>query len=86
MIALSLVVLGITVAVGQTLFAARLAELSRGEDASFFYRFTGPMLVAFDIFRHFPIAAPSVAGDRHHPIGYRLRDGVEDRAEGPLSH
>ncbi len=54
MIALSIVVLGITVAVGQSLFAARLAELSRGEDASFFYRFTGPMLVAFDIFRHFP--------------------------------
>ncbi len=63
MIALSLVVLGITVAVGQTLFAARLAELSRGEDASFFYRFTGPMLVAFDMFRHFPIAGAGLTGE-----------------------
>ncbi|WP_020698063.1 hypothetical protein [Reyranella massiliensis] len=63
MIALSVVVLGITVVVGQTLFAARLAELSRGEDASFFYRFTGPMLVAFDIFRHFPIAGAGLTGE-----------------------
>ncbi len=63
MIALSVVVLGITVAVGQTLFAARLAELSRGEDASFFYRFTGPMLVAFDMFRQFPIAGAGLTGE-----------------------
>ena len=63
MIALSVVVLGITVVVGQTLFAARLAELSRGEDASFFYRFTGPMLVAFDIFHHFPIAGAGLTGE-----------------------
>mgnify|MGYP000491108864 FL=1 len=42
---------------------ARLAELSRGEDASFFYRFTGPMLVAFDIFRHFPIAGAGLTGE-----------------------
>jgi hypothetical protein len=63
MIALSVVVLGITVAVGQSLFAARLAELSRGEDASFFYRFTGPMLVAFDIFRHFPVAGAGLTGE-----------------------
>lgn len=63
MIALSIVVLGITVAVGQSLFAARLAELSRGEDASFFYRFTGPMLVAFDVFRHFPVAGAGLTGE-----------------------
>lgn len=63
MIALSVVVLGITVVVGQTLFAARLAELSRGEDASFFYRFTGPMLVAFDMFRNFPIAGAGLTGE-----------------------
>ena len=63
MIALSIVLLGITIAVGQSLFAARLAELSRGEDASFFYRFTGPMLVAFDIFRHYPWAGAGLTGE-----------------------
>lgn len=63
MIALSVMVLGITVAVGQSLFAERLAQLSRGEDASFFYRFTGPMLVAFDVFRHFPIAGAGLTGE-----------------------
>lgn len=63
MFALSILMLGITVAVGQSLFAERLAQLSRGEDASFFYRFTGPMLVAFDIFRHFPIAGAGLTGE-----------------------
>ena len=63
MIALSVVLLGVTIAVGQTLFAARLAELARGEDASFFYRFTGPMLVAFDMFRHYPLAGAGLTGE-----------------------
>lgn len=63
MIALSIVVLGIAAVIGQTLFAARLAQLSRGEDASFFYRFTGPMLVAFDMFRNFPIAGAGLTGE-----------------------
>lgn len=63
MIALSVVLLGVTIVVGQTLFANRLAELARGEDASFFYRFTGPMLVAFDIFRHYPLAGAGLTGE-----------------------
>ncbi len=62
-VALSLLLIGLTVAVGQTLFAARLAELARGEDASFFYRFTGPMLVAFDVFRHYPWAGAGLTGE-----------------------
>ncbi|MBN9541281.1 MAG: hypothetical protein IKE60_21050 [Reyranella sp.] len=63
MIALSVILLGVTIVVGQTLFANRLAELARGEDASFFYRFTGPMLVAFDIFRHYPLAGSGLTGE-----------------------
>jgi len=62
-VALSVVLLGVTIVVGQTLFAARLNELARGEDASFFYRFTGPMLVAFDVFRHYPIAGAGLTGE-----------------------
>lgn len=62
-VALSLLLIGLTVAVGQTLFAARLAELARGEDASFFYRFTGPMLVALDVFRHYPWAGAGLTGE-----------------------
>src|SRR6185437_6491038 len=39
---------------GQVLFAERLHALQAGKDASFFYRFTGPMLVALDMFKHHP--------------------------------
>jgi hypothetical protein len=63
MIAVSLVVLGVTIAVGQVLFAARLAELARGDDASFFYRFTGPLLVALDVFRTYPVAGAGLTGE-----------------------
>ena len=62
-LAFSVVLLGLAIAVGQSLFAARLAELARGEDASFFYRFTGPMLVAFDVFRHYPWAGAGLTGE-----------------------
>jgi hypothetical protein len=62
-IALSVLLLGVTLAVGQSLFAARLNELARGEDASFFYRFTGPMLVALDVFRHYPWAGAGLTGE-----------------------
>ena len=62
-VALSVLLLGITIVVGQSLFAARLNELARGEDASFFYRFTGPMLVALDVFRHYPWAGAGLTGE-----------------------
>jgi hypothetical protein len=62
-VALSVMLLGLAIVVGQSLFAARLAELARGEDASFFYRFTGPMLVAFDVFRHYPWAGAGLTGE-----------------------
>ena len=62
-IALSVLLLGITMVIGQSLFAARLTELARGEDASFFYRFTGPMLVAVDVFRHYPWAGAGLTGE-----------------------
>lgn len=60
---ISAIVLIVAVVLGQTLFAARLHELQSGKDASFFYRFTGPMLVAFDMFRHHPWAGSGLTGE-----------------------
>ncbi len=48
---------------GKALFAERLNELQSGKDASFFYRFTGPMLVAFDMFKNHPWAGAGLTGE-----------------------
>jgi len=61
--ALSGVLLIIVFFAGQVLFAERIRELQAGKDASFFYRFTGPMLVAFDMFRHHPWAGSGLTGE-----------------------
>ncbi len=61
--AVSGVVLTVAIILGQTLFAERLHQLQAGQDASFFYRFTGPMLVAFDMFRHYPWAGSGLTGE-----------------------
>jgi hypothetical protein len=58
----SLIVL-VSYVAGQALFAERLRELQAGRDASFFYRFTGPMLVAFDMFKHHPWAGSGLTGE-----------------------
>lgn len=62
-IALSMVVLGVAVWIGNMFFAERLKELSGGKDASFFYRFTGPMLVAFEMFDKHPWAGAGLTGE-----------------------
>src|SRR5215831_1288033 len=62
-VALSAVVLIVAIVVGKLLFAERLNELAAGRDASFFYRFTGPMLVALDTFRNFPWAGAGLTGE-----------------------
>ncbi len=49
--------------VGQTMFAERFNEVQTGRDASFFYRFTGPMLVAFDMFKTHPWAGSGLTGE-----------------------
>jgi hypothetical protein len=61
--ALSTLIVVIAVVIGQSLFAERIAELQGGRDASFFYRFTGPMLVAFDVIRHHPWAGAGLTGE-----------------------
>lgn len=62
-IALSAVVLGVAIWIGNMFFAERLKELSGGKDASFFYRFTGPMLVAFEMFDKHPWAGSGLTGE-----------------------
>jgi hypothetical protein len=61
--ALSLLLVVAAIVIGQTMFAERLNQLASGHDASFFYRFTGPMLVAFDIFRTQPWAGSGLTGE-----------------------
>jgi hypothetical protein len=60
---LSVAVLAAALVVGQMFFAQRLHEIASGKDASFFYRFTGPMLVALDVFRHHPAAGAGLTGE-----------------------
>jgi hypothetical protein len=61
--ALSSLVVFAAFVLGTTLFAARIAQMQHGDDASFFYRFTGPMLVAFDMFRNHPWAGAGLTGE-----------------------
>lgn len=63
MFALAAVLVAFAVVFGSIFFSERLYELASGRDASFFYRFTGPMLVAFDIFRHYPMAGAGLTGE-----------------------
>ena len=61
--ALSVLIVAVAIVLGKSLFAERIAELQSGRDASFFYRFTGPMLVAFDIFHRHPWAGSGLTGE-----------------------
>ena len=63
MLSLAAVLVAAAVVFGSIFFAERLNELATGRDASFFYRFTGPMLVAFDMFRTYPWAGAGLTGE-----------------------
>jgi hypothetical protein len=63
MLALGVLLVTIAAVFGSIFFSERLNELVSGRDASFFYRFTGPMLVAFDVFRHYPVAGAGLTGE-----------------------
>ena len=63
MLSLASVLVAAAIVFGSIFFAARLNELATGRDASFFYRFTGPMLVAFDTFRTYPWAGAGLTGE-----------------------
>jgi hypothetical protein len=71
-LAVSLVLIGLAIGLGRIFFAERLNELASGKDASFFFRFTGPMLVAFDMFRNHPWAGSGLTGEPY--IADRVMD------------
>ncbi|HYX04275.1 MAG TPA: hypothetical protein VE963_19430 [Reyranella sp.] len=62
-LAASAVLVGLAIVLGRVFFAERLNELAEGRDASFFYRFTDPMLVAFDMLRSYPLAGAGLTGE-----------------------
>jgi hypothetical protein len=62
-LALSALLIGLAIVLGRTFFAARLDQFANGDDASFFARFTGPMLVAFNMFRDYPLAGAGLTGE-----------------------
>lgn len=62
-VALSVILLGVAIWIGNIFFAERLKELAGGKDASFFYRFTGPMLVAFEMFDKHPWGGAGLTGE-----------------------
>src|SRR6185437_8348949 len=51
------------VLIGQSLYAARLREITSGNDPSFFFREIGPMLIARDVFEKYPIAGIGLTGE-----------------------
>ncbi len=49
--------------VGSIVFAERLRTIDGGNDPSFFFRVTGPMLVAFEIFKVYPWAGAGLTAE-----------------------
>ncbi len=55
--------LGAFIILANTLFEARMREISNGNDPSFFYRVLGPALAARDIVERYPIAGAGLTGE-----------------------
>ncbi|HLI11855.1 MAG TPA: hypothetical protein VKY65_09675 [Alphaproteobacteria bacterium] len=51
------------VIMANTIFAARMKEITSGNDASFFYRVLGPALAAEDVIKHYPVAGAGLTGE-----------------------
>lgn len=48
---------------GHSVFSARMRDIAQGQDASFFYRVTGPALVARNVMLHYPFAGAGLTGE-----------------------
>jgi hypothetical protein len=59
----AVVFLGAFIVLGQSLFSARLKEISHGNDPSFFYRVQGPAIAGLDIMVNYPIAGAGLTGE-----------------------
>ncbi len=62
-VVLSVALAAVTVAAIVFLFAARFQEVSSASDPSFFYRVSGPPLVAWDVFVHHPWTGAGLTGE-----------------------
>ncbi len=49
--------------VGTSFYGTRLQEIAGGDDPSFFFRETGPALVARDVIKHHPVAGAGLTGE-----------------------
>ncbi|MDE2228395.1 MAG: hypothetical protein KGL11_05060 [Alphaproteobacteria bacterium] len=49
---------------GHSVFSERMNQIASGEDASFFYRVTGPALVARSVVEHHPFAGAGLTGEQ----------------------
>ena len=49
---------------GHSVFSERMRDITQGNDASFFYRVTGPALVARNVILHFPFAGAGLTGEQ----------------------
>lgn len=61
--ALSVIILGAAAWLGSSLFAERLRDITLGNDPSFFYRVTGPLLVAWDVVHRHPWAGAGLTSE-----------------------
>jgi hypothetical protein len=61
--AIGIAVVAAVIVLSNTLFAARLKEITAGNDASFFYRVQGPAIAARDVVTHYPIAGAGLTGE-----------------------
>lgn len=60
---LSLLLIGAAVTMANSLFSARLNDITSGSDASFFYRVRGPAIAARYVIQHYPIAGAGLTGE-----------------------
>src|SRR5215469_2022340 len=50
--------------IGHSVFSERMRDIAQGNDASFFYRVTGPALVARSVIEHYPFAGAGLTGEQ----------------------
>ncbi len=62
-VVLSALLLIVAAIVGSVVFAERLRTIDNGNDPSFFFRVTGPMLVALEIFKVYPWAGAGLTAE-----------------------
>ncbi|MGH7014670.1 MAG: hypothetical protein ACREEL_11055 [Stellaceae bacterium] len=60
----SIVALAVFDWLGHSIFSTRMQNIASGNDASFFYRVTGPALVARNVIEHYPFAGAGLTGEQ----------------------